>query len=203
LPFRCVIAESIRTVRTRFIAASTCPANEPLDEFDARALPPLLHAASTTTIAALAMTWQRLTIASPERRRLAVTAHGRGPRDRDLQAPSVATVLTMRWRWTIPATALVLLAAGCSSSNSGRHTVRDPAGPIPIARPSCASEKLTSEPGYVGLRIAKARHLAAERGQTIRVAQLDDGPQSFTADRRPNRLDVWTQDGRIVQACRE
>jgi len=56
---------------------------------------------------------------------------------------------------------------------------------------------------YIGLSVAEAEQLAAERGESLRTVQEDGKSFVVTADRRPGRVNLMVVAGRISQACRE
>jgi hypothetical protein len=56
---------------------------------------------------------------------------------------------------------------------------------------------------YVGLSVAEAERLAAERGEFLRTVYEDGNSFAVTADRRPGRVNLVLAAGKIVQACRE
>jgi hypothetical protein len=56
---------------------------------------------------------------------------------------------------------------------------------------------------YVGLSVAEAERLAAERGEFLRTVYEDGKSCPVLADRRTGRVNLVLAAGKIVQACRE
>jgi hypothetical protein len=55
-------------------------------------------------------------------------------------------------------------------------------------------------PTLIGLDTAAATQRAQERGVTIRIVRGEGAGKSMTRDRRPNRINVAVEHGRVVSA---
>jgi hypothetical protein len=97
----------------------------------------------------------------------------------------------MRIRIAI-ATTLVLVGVTAACASTAAHTYS-----------LCNDTGLTPVPIYVGAHLDRARSLARQRGEVLRVDQEDGVDEVRTADLVPNRVDLAVRGQTVVQACQE